>query len=406
MSLPAACFSPLVVYTCRMSIWDDMQRELSSLASRDLLRTPCVLDSPCGSHVEVDGREVVCLCSNDYLALANDPAVVSAAAEGVRQWGFGSGASRLVCGTLRPHQLLEAELAEFKHAEGTMLCSTGWMANRIAITSLAAKGDLILSDKLNHASILDGAQASGARVRTYHHCDMGRLETLLEKHRGQHHRCLIVTDSVFSMDGDVAPLREIVALKNRFDATLMIDDAHGTGVLGTNGRGAAELLGVEDEIDVTVGTLSKALGCIGGFIASREAHIGLLRSTARAYIYTTALPPAAAEAARAALRIVQAEPQRREHVLAMAADLRGALRAAGFDTLNSSTQIVPVVVGSAGDAVRLSQQLLNAGFFAAAIRPPTVGPNSSRLRISLSSAHTPDEIARFVEALSAMATHD
>ncbi|MBT3278729.1 MAG: 8-amino-7-oxononanoate synthase [Phycisphaerales bacterium] len=383
-------------------MWDDMQTELVSLAERDLLRDPRVVDSPCASHVTVDGREVVCLCSNDYLALANDPAVVSAAAEGVRQWGFGSGASRLVCGTLRPHRLLEEELAAFKHADDAMLCSTGWMANRIAILSLASAGDLILSDKLNHASILDATRASGARVRSYSHCDMDRLEALLTKHRADHRRCLIVTDSVFSMDGDVAPLAEIVALKNRFDATLMIDDAHGTGVLGAQGRGAAEGAGVESGIDVTVGTLSKALGCIGGFIASRQAHVDLLRSTARAYIYTTALPPAVAEAARAALRLVQAEPERRQRVLAMADDLRMQLGAAGLETLNSTTQILPVVVGEAGDAVRLSQQLFDAGFFAAAIRPPTVGPNSSRLRISLSSGHTEDEIRRFGDTLIAL----
>lgn len=377
-----------------------MTAELTSLAERGLLRAPMALDSAVGATVRVAGRDLTCLCSNDYLGLANDPAVRAAAAGALEKWGVGAGASRLVSGTMGPHLQLERELAAFKKTEAAMVTSTGWIANRAAICALAGAGDLILCDKLNHASILDAAQGSRAKLRTYPHRDTARLKTLLDRERSQHRRCLLVTDSLFSMDGDLAPLRQLVDLKTHYDATLLIDEAHATGVLGPGGRGLAEHLHLEDEIDVTVGTLSKALGAMGGFIAGPAPLIDLLRTSARAYIYTTAPPPAICAAASESLRIVRDEPARRETLLAMATELRAALHERGLDTMDSASPIIPVLVGAPSRAVRIAQQLFEAGFLLPAIRPPTVAPGTSRLRISLSAAHSGDMISQLPDLLA------
>jgi len=382
-----------------MPSWTDLQTVLDDLADRRLLRRPAVLESPVGPTVTVDGREVVCLCSNDYLGLAADEAVKAAAIEAVRRWGVGAAASPLVCGTTQVHRDLEARLATFKQTEAAVVTSTGWMANRVAIHALAGPGDLVLCDKLSHASILDAARSSGATVRSYAHGDPARLATLLTRHRASYERCLIATDSVFSMDGDVALLGDLVALKEQFGARLLIDEAHATGVLGERGRGVAEAAGVEDRIDVVVGTLSKALGALGGFVAGPTVLIDVIRNTGRAFIYTTALPPAVCAAAMAALDIIEAEPDRRERLLASAEQLRGRLRADGVDTLNSATQIVPIVIGDAGEALAASAALLDEGFLVPAIRPPTVAPGTSRLRVSLSSAHDPEDMGRFADRL-------
>ena len=377
-----------------------MTAELTSLAERGLLRAPMALDSAVGATVRVAGRDLTCLCSNDYLGLANDPAVRAAAAGALEKWGVGAGASRLVSGTMGPHLQLERELAAFKKTEAAMVTSTGWIANRAAICALAGAGDLILCDKLNHASILDAAQGSRAKLRTYPHRDTARLKILLDRERSQHRRCLLVTDSLFSMDGDLAPLRQLVDLKTHYDATLLIDEAHATGVLGPGGRGLAEHLHLEDEIDVTVGTLSKALGAMGGFIAGPAPLIDLLRTSARAYIYTTAPPPAICAAASESLRIVRDEPARRETLLAMATELRAALHERGLDTMDSASPIIPVLVGAPSRAVRIAQQLFEAGFLLPAIRPPTVAPGTSRLRISLSAAHSGDMISQLPDLLA------
>lgn len=377
-----------------------MTAELTSLAERGLLRAPMALDSAVGATVRIAGRDLTCLCSNDYLGLANDPAVRAAAAGALEKWGVGAGASRLVSGTMGPHLQLERELAAFKKTDSAMVTSTGWIANRAAICTLAGAGDLILCDKLNHASILDAAQGSRAKLRTYPHRDTARLKTLLDRERSQHRRCLLVSDSLFSMDGDLAPLRELVDLKRHYDATLLIDEAHATGVLGPGGRGLAEHLHLEDEIDVTVGTLSKALGAMGGFIAGPAPLIDLLRTSARAYIYTTAPPPAICAAASESLRIVRDEPARRETLLAMATALRAALHERGLDTMNSASPIIPILVGAPSRAVRIAQQLFEAGFLLPAIRPPTVAPGTSRLRISLSAAHSGDRISQLPDLLA------
>ena len=386
----------------RMTDWQDMQQVLAELAAGDLIRRPAVLGSPVGATVTIDGRELVCLCSNDYLGLAGDEAVKAAAIDAIGRWGVGAGASRLVSGTTEAHRALEGRLAEFKQAEAAIVTSTGWQANLVAIHALAGEGDLILCDKLDHASILDAARSSGAAVRTYGHGDLARAEQLLVRHRALHRRCLLVTDSLFSMDGDVAPLRELVDLKDRFDARLLVDEAHATGVLGSGGRGAAELAGVESRVDVVVGTLSKALGTLGGFVAGPKALIDVIGNTGRSFIYTTALPPMICAAAMAALDIVRDQPDRRAKLLAMAGALRDRLGAIGCDTLNSTTQIIPVVIGAPADALACSRRLLDEGFFVPAIRPPTVRPGTSRLRISLSAAHDPADVHRLADALANM----
>jgi 8-amino-7-oxononanoate synthase len=382
-----------------MNIWQDMQSDLDSLAAADLLRQPVRLDSAAGPRVTVDGRELVCLCSNDYLSLANDPAVRTAAVEAIETWGFGAAASRLVSGTMQPHTQLEQALAAFKQTDDAVITPTGWMANHATIATLAGSGDLILCDKLNHASIIDAASACGARLRTYRHRDVERLEALLRRYRAGHRRCLIVTDSLFSMDGDLAPLGEIVKLKLQYDAQLLIDEAHATGVFGAAGRGAAELLGVEQHVDVTVGTLSKAIGSMGGFIAGPAVLADTIRNTSRAYIYTTAPPPAVCAAAMAGLEIIRTQPRRREELLQKAHCLRQALNDAGLDTGDSASQILPVVIGPAGRAMQVSRDLLAEGFLVPAIRPPTVPKGTSRLRISLCWGHTSEEIGKFHRTL-------
>jgi 8-amino-7-oxononanoate synthase len=386
-----------------MNPWADMQSRLEQLRQTDMLRAELVMDSACGPRVIVDGREVVCLCSNDYLGLAGDPAVRAAAARAVAKWGVGAGASRLVSGTSRLHADLERRLAEFKRTEAAVVASTGWAANHLAVHALAGAGDLICSDKLNHASIIDAALSSGARLRTYPHRDTARLRSLLESHRAKHRRCLIVTDSLFSMDGDLAPLAELAELKDRYDAQLLLDEAHATGVLGEGGRGAAELAGVENRIDAVVGTLSKAIGALGGFVAGPAALIETIRNTGRPYIYSTALPPAICAAATESLRIIEREPARRRRVLELASGLRELLAERKRPTGDSRSQIIPVVIGEAGEAVRVSRRLLEAGFLVPAIRPPTVPRGASRLRVSLSALHAEEDLRRFVQALGSAA---
>ncbi len=389
-----------------MPAWNDIRDELQHLAETDMLRDPVTLETPVGPRVRVAGREVVCLCSNDYLSLAGDPRVIQAACLAVQHWGLGAGASRLVSGTLQPHRQLERDLAALKGVQDVAITSTGWMANQAAIAAVAGPGDLVLCDKLNHASILDAALSCGARVRTYHHRDTERLARLLERHRRDARRCLIATDSVFSMDGDLAPLGEICDLKDSHDAVVLIDEAHATGVLGPGGRGVAELLGLEDRIDLAVGTLSKALGGLGGFIAAEKVVIDKIRNTARPYIYTTAPAPGICAGLIESLRIIRSEPGRRRRVAELAELLRDRLEQMDLSTGLSATQIVPIVLGAAGRALRISRALLDAGFLVPAIRPPTVPRGTSRLRVSLCAGHTPAEIEAFCDALQTALDQD
>jgi len=376
-----------------------MSAELAVLEQRNLLRRPRVIDSAADARVRVDGTEMICLCSNNYLGLANDPRLIRAAAEAVGRWGVGAGASRLISGTSRLHVELERRLAAFEAKEAAIVTSTGWQANACALAAMTGPGDLIVSDKLNHASIIDAARSTGATLRTYRHGDVERLRSLLGRFRSRHRRCVIVTDGVFSMDGDAAPLAELVAIKREYDAALVVDEAHGTGVLGAGGRGAAEAVGVHDDVDVIVGTLSKALGAMGGFVAGRRVLIDTIFTAARPFVYTTALAPALCGAALAALDVIDAEPGRRRRCLANASRLREKLIRSGCNVGVGKTQIIPVIVGSASSALDLSRRCADAGLLVPAIRPPTVPAGAARLRVSVTATHEWDDLQRLVDVL-------
>ncbi len=375
--------------------FSDQLRQRTATGLRRILRE---VASPQGPRVTVAGRELLCFASNNYLALAAHPRVVAAVQQAAAEWGWGGGAAPLIVGHMSPHARLERRLADFEGTEAALLCSTGYQANLAAVRSLAARGDVVLLDKLNHASIIDAARGSGATVRVYPHGDLGKLERLLARTASARRR-VIVTDTLFSMDGDFADLCRLVELKERYDALLCVDEAHATGVWGQGGRGAADMMGVADRIDVTVGTLSKALGGIGGFIAASQPIIDWVIQSAGAFIYSTALPPPACAAAEAALDVVADEPDRRERLHARANALREALRAQGWQIGDSESQIVPILVGDADRAMRLSAALEAEGILVPAIRPPTVPLGRSRLRVSVCSEHETTDIRRLVDAL-------
>ncbi len=374
---------------------------LEALSAQGLRRHLRCIDSAQGARVTLGGRSMCCFSSNNYLGLANHPRVIEAVREAVAQWGWGASASRLVTGHMTPHAQLEAKLAAFKGTQAALVCATGYAANLAAVRSLAGPGDLLLVDKLNHASIIDAARGSGAVLRVFPHRGYDKLERLLSR-ASAFRRRVMVTDALFSMDGDFADLQRLVELKHKYDALLCVDEAHATGVFGQHGRGLAEHLDVESQIDLTVGTLSKALGGMGGFIAGSGPLIEWIVNTAGAFIYTTALPPAACAAAMAALEIVEQEPQRRTHLLDLAGRLRrefGEVRR--LNIAGSTSQIVPLMVGDAGASVRLAEALAENGLLVLPIRPPTVPRGSARLRISLSCEHTDDDLDRLLAALDA-----
>ncbi|HQA46049.1 MAG TPA: 8-amino-7-oxononanoate synthase [Phycisphaerae bacterium] len=373
--------------------------QLLELSAKGLRRTLRTIESTQDAYVTMNGRRLCCMCSNNYLGLASHPEVIAAVKSAVERWGWGAGASRLVSGHMGPHAELEARLAAFENTPAALVCSTGYQANLAAIRGLAGPDDILLLDKLNHASIIDAARGSGAVLRVFPHRDYAKLERLLDRSAGYRRR-IIITDSIFSMDGDFADLPRLADLKRRYDALLIVDEAHATGIFGRQGRGVAELMQVEEAIDVTVGTLSKALGGIGGFIAASTEIIDLLVNVAGPFIYTTALLPSACAAALAALDLIEREPQRREKLLSLANRLRAELGdRLGFDLGGSTSQIVPIIVGEAEAAVQLSRRLEEGGFLIPAIRPPTVPRGRSRLRISLSAGHDPADVDRLVALL-------
>jgi 8-amino-7-oxononanoate synthase len=349
----------------------------------------------------VDERLRINFGSNDYLGLAADPRLGAAVEEAIRTDGWGSGASPLVTGYAERHRLLERRLAEFEGSEAALLFTSGFVANLGTVAALVGPGDTVFADRHNHASLLDGCRLSRADVRIYPHSDWRRLEGLLSR-RGKGRR-LIVTDSLFSMDGDLAPLAELAGLAERYGAMLMIDEAHATGIFGPGGRGVAEHLGLDARIPVRVGTLSKALGSIGGFVVGSRSLIQWLIHRARPYVFSTAAPAAAAAAAVAALDIVGGQPQRRRQLLADAQSLRAALAGQGWDVGLSASQIIPLIVGSAERAMALSAALADRGLLVPAIRPPTVAEGQSRLRISLTYAHTAEMKTELVGALGELA---
>jgi 8-amino-7-oxononanoate synthase len=378
----------------------DIHERLSDLRERGLYRRMRLVSGPQGPRVLLDGKPVLLLCSNNYLGLADHPRVREAAAEAAMRWGVGAGASRLVSGNMTVHRRLESELADFKRSQACLLFGSGYLANAGIISTLAREGDVVLSDSLNHASLVDGCRLAGARTFVYAHCDVEHLEYGLREAAGR--AALIVTDGVFSMDGDVAPLPEIVELARRYDARVMVDEAHGTGALGPGGRGAVAAAGLEDEVDVVVGTLGKALGSYGAFVCCDADMAEYLVNSARTLIFSTALPPPAVAGALAALDLLRSQPQRVDKLQRNAQTLRAALAAEGFDSGDSETQIVPLIVGGAREAMGACEKALKSGVFAQAIRPPTVPEGTSRLRLAVMASHTGAELKQAAKALGAV----
>ncbi len=374
--------------------------ELAALDRAGLRRCLNVREGGQAAKIVLDGQELVNFGSNDYLALAADPLLAAAATVAIESEGMGSGASPLITGRCQTHQRLERRLAEFEGAEATLLFPSGFAANLAAVTALAGPGDVVFSDAKNHASLWDGCRLSRADVRVYPHADWQQLDASLARTSGYRRR-LIVTDSLFSMDGDLAPLVELAEVARRHEAMLLVDEAHATGVFGPGGRGVAEHLGVEQFVTARVGTLSKALGCAGGFVSGSGQLIEWLINRARSYIYSTAAPAAISAAALAALDIAIAEPQRRRELLQRAAALRQRLAAIGWSLGRSASQIIPIVVGQPQRAVELSQRLRRHGLLVPAIRPPTVPEGEACLRVSLTWGHTEEQVAALVEELGA-----
>ncbi len=388
-----------------MDLIAGIDRKLDALSAQSLIRRLRVADSPCAPRQVVDGREMLAFCSNDYLGLASHPAVIQALQEGAQRYGAGSGASHLVSGHSRAHALLEKRFGEWlapfiPQARALYLC-TGYMANLAVLTALGADADaMIFSEALNHASLIDGARLARAGVTVYPHGDVEALERQLGASTAG--TKIVVTDSVFSMDGNLAPLPELLALCERHGAWLVVDDAHGFGVLGDRGRGALEHFGLHSPNLVYIGTLGKAAGVGGAFIAAHASVIELLVQRARPYIYTTAAPPALAHALQASLDIIEAEEgrQRRAHLAALVDHLRDALRPQRWRLLASNTAIQPVIVGSNEDALRVAASLFEQGLWVPAIRPPTVAAGTARLRVTLSAAHTHEEVALLARAIT------
>jgi glycine C-acetyltransferase/8-amino-7-oxononanoate synthase len=373
------------------------RQELSELERTGMLRSLRTIEGPQGPRVRLDGREVLLLCSNNYLGLAHHPALVEAACRATADFGVGSGASRLVSGSMTAHAELEERLAAFKGTAAALLFNTGYAANTGILQGLFGEGDVIFSDALNHASIIDGCRLSGARTIVYPHGDTAALEERMEAEApARKGRLLIVTDGVFSMDGDLAPLPELVRIKERFEALLMVDDAHGTGVLGDSGRGTAEHFGCLDRVDLHMGTLGKALGCAGAYLAAERTVIDVLINRSRSFIFSTSLPPAVAAAAHAAIDLVAgAEGARRREALLRNRQLFvRRLEAGGLDTLGSETQIVPVLTVEPKPTMAATDRLLDEGVFVQGIRPPTVPAGRCRLRATLMADHDADDLER------------
>jgi 8-amino-7-oxononanoate synthase len=364
---------------------------LTERRAAKLYRSRRVLQTPQTPRVVVDGKEYTAFCSNDYLGLANHPDVISAFQRAVNAFGVGSGASHLVAGHSSEHHALEEELAAFTGRERALLFSTGYMANMGAITALVGQGDAIFEDRLNHASLLDAGLLSGARFQRFLHNDLTNLQSRLDKTDAE--RKLIVVDGVFSMDGDCAPLTELAALAQKNDAWLMVDDAHGFGCLGEMGGGSAEHFGLsQNELPILMGTLGKAFGTFGAFIAGSETLIETLIQFSRSYIYTTAMPPAVAAATRVSLHLLQSESWRREHLQSLIAHFRAGAKQLGLQLLDSFSPIQPIIIGDEGRTLAIAEKLAERGILIIAIRPPTVAAGSSRLRVTFSAEHSIEQV--------------
>ncbi|WP_092993273.1 8-amino-7-oxononanoate synthase [Thiohalomonas denitrificans] len=376
----------------------NLQAELDRRRAAHLYRSRRVTEGPQGPEVSVNGESLLGFCSNDYLGLAADPRVAEAMIRGVREYGVGSGAAHLVTGHSRAHHALEEELADFVGRERALLFSTGYMANLGVVTALVGAGDSVFEDRLNHASLLDAGLLSRARLSRFPHADAAALDERLAASRAENR--LVVTDGVFSMDGDIAPLAALAETARRHEAWLLVDDAHGLGVIGPGGTGCTGQAGLGSaDVPILVGTLGKGFGTFGAFVAGDAVLIENLIQQARSYIYTTALPPAVAEATRESLRIVREEGWRREHLQSLVARFRAGAERLGLDLMPSSTPIQPLLVGGAGPALAISDALRERGLLVGAIRPPTVPEGTARLRITLSAAHSEAHVDRLLEVL-------
>jgi len=379
----------------------DIGERLEELRDRGLYRRLRLISGPQGPRVLLDGQPVLLLCSNNYLGLADHPRVRRAAAEAAIRWGAGAGASRLISGNMTPHRQLEMRLAEFKGYHAALLFGSGYLANIGATAALAGRGEVVFSDELNHASIIDGCRLSRAKTFVYRHGDVEHLAWGLREAEGQ--GSLIVTDGVFSMNGDIAPLEELTRLARRHKCRLMVDEAHAIGALGPGGRGSVAAAGLSSEVDVVIGTLGKALGSYGAYVCAGAEIVEYLLNAARSFIFSTAPPPPAVAAALAALELLESDPHRVNRLRANAATLRGALAAEGLAPNGTETQIVPLEVGGAERTMELCERALAHGIFAQGIRPPTVPEGSSRLRFTVMATHRTGELQRAGKLIGAAA---
>lgn len=382
-------------------LFAELHKELAERAAQGLLRSRRTLNTPQSPHIIVDGKEYLAFCSNDYLGLANHPQLIAALQQGAAQWGVGAGAAHLVSGHFEPHHRLEQQLAAFVGKPAALLFSTGYMANLGVVQALVGRGDTVFADKLNHASLNDAMTLSRAEVKRYRHGDMEQLARSLEQTKSG--RKLIITDAVFSMDGDIAPLREMLALCERHDAWLYVDDAHGFGVLGERGRGSLAHFGIESSRIIYMATLGKAAGVSGAFVAAEQVVIDTLINHANSYVYTTATPPALSSALQQSLQLIEQGDERRAHLQHLVARLRNGLAGLPWALMESDTAIQPLLIGDNQRALELSAALREQGIWVAAIRPPTVPQGTARLRITLSAEHGESDVDRLVGALHELA---
>ena len=377
-------------------LFETIQQELQEIQAQGLYRSWRRVEAVEGSRIRVDGRWLLHLASNNYLGLSQHPRVVAAAKEAIDRYGAGAGSARLIGGTFALHEELEEQLARFKQTEQALVFPTGYMANLGILSSLAGPEDLILGDRLNHASLIDACRLSKATFRVYPHGDPERLEAALKHRTGRYRRTLIATETVFSMDGTLAPLPEIVEVARRHGAWLLIDDAHATGVFGARGRGTLEHFGISPDDILQMGTLSKALGSLGGYLAGPRPVIEMLKNRARSFLYTTALPPASCAAALEALRVIEEEPLWRKRLWENVESWVSHLSELGCDLLSRSSPIVPVRIGSNEKTMALAQALFEEGIYAPGIRPPTVPAGSARIRTSITALHAEPDLKRAI----------
>ncbi|MFQ5685928.1 MAG: 8-amino-7-oxononanoate synthase [Candidatus Scalindua sp.] len=373
--------------------------ELERIKKSGLYRELNIVEGAQGTHLEINSKTYLSFCSNNYLGLANHPLILNAVKDAVEKYGWGTGASRLVSGNMKLHEALEGEISRFKEKEASIVFPTGYMANIGTISSLVSKGDLVICDKLNHASIIDGCRLSGADFRVYPHGDMEKLENILKK-SSKYPRKLIVTDTVFSMDGDIAPLSDIVRIAHKYKAMVMVDEAHGTGVFGNKGRGVVEHFNLSKKVTIIMGTLSKAVGSLGGYVSGDADLINFLRNKARPFIYTTALPPAVCAASIAGIKLIRKDPSLRTSLWNNVRYLKEKLDLLNFNVIPSESPIIPILIGDAKKAVDVSKSLYKKGILIPAIRPPTVPAKSSRLRMTVMSTHTREDLESLLDALS------